>query len=39
MTASLVEEEIVEPAGEDSPDSPGTRDGIVRSVEDTLVDL
>ncbi|GKA95310.1 hypothetical protein Tco_0817348 [Tanacetum coccineum] len=39
MTAPLVEEEIVEPAGEDSPDSPGTRDGIVRSVEDTPVDL
>ncbi|GJV43634.1 hypothetical protein Tco_1428170 [Tanacetum coccineum] len=37
--APLVEEEIVEPAGEDSPDSPGTRDGIVRSVEDTPVDL
>ncbi|GKG35973.1 hypothetical protein Tco_0443651, partial [Tanacetum coccineum] len=39
MTAPLVEEEIVEPAGKDSPDSPGTRDGIVRSVEDTPVDL
>ncbi|GJZ04547.1 hypothetical protein Tco_0537822 [Tanacetum coccineum] len=39
MTAALVEEEIVEPAGEDSPDSPDTRDGIVRSVEDTPVDL
>ncbi|GKG28058.1 hypothetical protein Tco_0406385, partial [Tanacetum coccineum] len=26
MTALLVEEEIVEPAGEDSPDSPDTRD-------------
>ncbi|GJU94995.1 hypothetical protein Tco_1319751 [Tanacetum coccineum] len=39
MTAPLVEEEIVEPAGEDSPDSPGTGDGIVRSVEDTPVDL
>ncbi|GKD29073.1 hypothetical protein Tco_1239851 [Tanacetum coccineum] len=39
MTAPLVEEEIVEPAGEDSPDSPGTRDGIVRTVEDTPVDL
>ncbi|GKG61743.1 hypothetical protein Tco_0621452, partial [Tanacetum coccineum] len=24
MTAPLVEEEIIEPAGEDSPDSPGT---------------
>ncbi|GJW95121.1 hypothetical protein Tco_0174793 [Tanacetum coccineum] len=39
MTAPLVEEEIIEPAGEDSPDSSGTRDGIVRSVEDTPVDL
>ncbi|GJU99328.1 putative reverse transcriptase domain-containing protein [Tanacetum coccineum] len=39
MTAPLVEEEIVEPAGEDSPDSPDTRDGIVRSVEDMPVDL
>ncbi|GJT67830.1 hypothetical protein Tco_1019310 [Tanacetum coccineum] len=39
MTALLVEEEIVEPAGEDSPDSSGTRDGIVRSVEDMPVDL
>ncbi|GJX19989.1 hypothetical protein Tco_0222666 [Tanacetum coccineum] len=28
MTALLVEEEIVEPAGEDSPDSPGTMDSI-----------
>ncbi|GJV55776.1 hypothetical protein Tco_1456781 [Tanacetum coccineum] len=39
MTAPLVEEEIVEPAGEDSPDSSGTRDGIVRTVEDMPVDL
>ncbi|GJX86816.1 hypothetical protein Tco_0337590 [Tanacetum coccineum] len=39
MTAPLVEEEIVEPAGEDSPDSPGTRYGIARTVEDTPVDL
>ncbi|GKF50412.1 hypothetical protein Tco_0146879, partial [Tanacetum coccineum] len=39
MTAPLVEEEIVELAGEDSLDSPGTRDGIVRSVEDTPIDL
>ncbi|GJT92680.1 putative reverse transcriptase domain-containing protein [Tanacetum coccineum] len=30
MTAPLVEEEIVEPAGEDSPDLPVTRDGIDR---------
>ncbi|GJV12200.1 putative reverse transcriptase domain-containing protein [Tanacetum coccineum] len=33
MTAPLVKEEIVEPAGEDSPDSSGTRDGIVRLSE------
>ncbi|GJT36848.1 hypothetical protein Tco_0936713 [Tanacetum coccineum] len=39
MSALIVEEEIVEPAGEDSYDSFGTRDGIVRSVEDMLVDL
>ncbi|GKF60637.1 hypothetical protein Tco_0177423 [Tanacetum coccineum] len=39
MTAPFVEEEIVEPAGEDSPDSSGTRDGIVGSVEDMPVDL
>ncbi|GJS07662.1 putative reverse transcriptase domain-containing protein [Tanacetum coccineum] len=39
MTAPLVEEEIVEPVGEDSPDSSGTRDGIARSVEDMPVDL
>ncbi|GJU15632.1 hypothetical protein Tco_1143598 [Tanacetum coccineum] len=39
MTAPLVEEEIVEPAGEDSSDSSGTRDGIVRSVKDMPVDL
>ncbi|GJV85521.1 hypothetical protein Tco_1525419 [Tanacetum coccineum] len=39
MTALLVEEEIVEPVGEDSPDSSGTRDGIVRTVEEMLVDL
>ncbi|GJX37485.1 hypothetical protein Tco_0250788 [Tanacetum coccineum] len=39
MTAPIVEEEIVEPAGEDSSDSSGTRDGIVRSVEDMPVDL
>ncbi|GJU98012.1 hypothetical protein Tco_1327283 [Tanacetum coccineum] len=31
--------EIVEPAGEDSSDSSGTRDGIVRSVEDMPIDL
>ncbi|GKF82860.1 hypothetical protein Tco_0244516 [Tanacetum coccineum] len=39
MTASLVEVEIIEPAGEDSPDSPSTRDDIARSVEDMPVDL
>ncbi|GJT35419.1 reverse transcriptase domain-containing protein [Tanacetum coccineum] len=39
MIAPIVEEEIVEPAGEDSSDSSGTRDGIVRSVEDMPVDL
>ncbi|GKE60725.1 hypothetical protein Tco_1511092 [Tanacetum coccineum] len=33
MSAPIVEEEIVEPAGEDSFDSSGTRDGIVRIVE------
>ncbi|GJZ16745.1 hypothetical protein Tco_0552868 [Tanacetum coccineum] len=32
MTAPLVEEEIVEPAGEDSPDLPVTRDGVDRIV-------
>ncbi|GJS60542.1 hypothetical protein Tco_0655326 [Tanacetum coccineum] len=39
MTAPSVEEEIVEPAGEVSPNSSDTRDGIVRTVEDTPVDL
>ncbi|GJR89668.1 hypothetical protein Tco_0213679 [Tanacetum coccineum] len=39
MTAPLVEEEIVKPAGEDSPDLSGTRDGIARSVEDMSIDL
>ncbi|GKB69041.1 hypothetical protein Tco_0930453, partial [Tanacetum coccineum] len=39
MIAPLVEEEIIEPAREDSSDSAGTRDGIIRSVEDMLVDL
>ncbi|GKF36914.1 hypothetical protein Tco_0113672, partial [Tanacetum coccineum] len=38
MTAPLVEE-IVEPVKEDSPDSSGTKDGIVRSVKDMPVDL
>ncbi|GJW56282.1 putative reverse transcriptase domain-containing protein [Tanacetum coccineum] len=39
MSALIVEEEIVEPAGEDSSDSSGTRDGIVRSFEDMPIDL
>ncbi|GKE07486.1 putative reverse transcriptase domain-containing protein, partial [Tanacetum coccineum] len=37
MTALLVEEEIVEPVGEDSPDSSGTRDGIRRLEADQLI--
>ncbi|GJW15236.1 putative reverse transcriptase domain-containing protein [Tanacetum coccineum] len=36
---SIVEEELVEPAGEDSSDSSGIRDGIVRSFEDMPIDL
>ncbi|GJZ46200.1 hypothetical protein Tco_0593796, partial [Tanacetum coccineum] len=39
MFAPIVEEEIVELAGEDSSDSSGTRYGIVRSFEDMLIDL
>ncbi|GJY26370.1 hypothetical protein Tco_0401096 [Tanacetum coccineum] len=39
MSAQIVEEEIVEPAGEDSSDSSGTRDGIVRSFEDMHINL
>ncbi|GKD20256.1 hypothetical protein Tco_1221959 [Tanacetum coccineum] len=39
MSAPIVEEEIVEPAGEDSSDSSGTRDDIVRSFEDMSIDL
>ncbi|GJZ51120.1 hypothetical protein Tco_0605635 [Tanacetum coccineum] len=39
MSAPIVEEEIVEPAGEDSSNSSGTRDGIVRSFEDMPIDL
>ncbi|GJS71305.1 reverse transcriptase domain-containing protein [Tanacetum coccineum] len=39
MSAPIVEEEIVEPAGEDSSDLSGTRDGIVRSFEDIPIDL
>ncbi|GKC94559.1 hypothetical protein Tco_1160001, partial [Tanacetum coccineum] len=39
MSALIVEEEIVEPAGEDLSNSSGTRDGIVRSFEDMPIDL
>ncbi|GJT29244.1 hypothetical protein Tco_0909519 [Tanacetum coccineum] len=39
MSAPIVEEEIIEPAGEDSFDSSGTRDGIVRSFEEMPIDL
>ncbi|GJZ07894.1 hypothetical protein Tco_0542177 [Tanacetum coccineum] len=39
MSALIVEEEIVEPIGEDSSNSSGTRDGIVRSFEDMPIDL
>ncbi|GJS17544.1 putative reverse transcriptase domain-containing protein [Tanacetum coccineum] len=39
MSAPIVEEEIVEPAREDSSASSGTRDGIVRSFEDMPTDL
>ncbi|GJR19234.1 putative reverse transcriptase domain-containing protein [Tanacetum coccineum] len=39
MSALIVKEEIVEPAGEDPSDSSGTRDGIVRSFKDMLIDL
>ncbi|GKD75576.1 hypothetical protein Tco_1333858, partial [Tanacetum coccineum] len=39
MSALIVEEEIVEPAGEDSSNSSGTRDDIVRSFEDMPIDL
>ncbi|GKF93589.1 hypothetical protein Tco_0283289 [Tanacetum coccineum] len=39
MSAPIVKEEIVEPAGEDSSDSSGTRDGIVSSFEDMPTDL
>ncbi|GJY31125.1 putative reverse transcriptase domain-containing protein [Tanacetum coccineum] len=37
MTAPLVEEEVVEPAGEGSPDLPVTRDGIDRSLGTRLL--
>ncbi|GJZ10227.1 hypothetical protein Tco_0544986 [Tanacetum coccineum] len=39
MSTPIVEEEIVEPAGEDSSDSSSTRDGIVRSFEDMPINL
>ncbi|GJT30028.1 hypothetical protein Tco_0910303 [Tanacetum coccineum] len=39
MPAPIVEEEIVKPTREDPSDSSGTRDGIVRSVEDMPIDL
>ncbi|GKA54906.1 putative reverse transcriptase domain-containing protein [Tanacetum coccineum] len=39
MSTLIVEEEVVEPAGEDSSNSSGTRDGIVWSFEDMLIDL
>ncbi|GJX11553.1 hypothetical protein Tco_0201412 [Tanacetum coccineum] len=39
MSASIVDDEIVEPAGEDSSNSSGTRDGIVRSFKDIPIDL
>ncbi|GKE26451.1 hypothetical protein Tco_1441835 [Tanacetum coccineum] len=39
MSAPIVEEEIIEPAGEDSSDSSGTKDGIVRSFEDIPIEL
>ncbi|GJW76196.1 hypothetical protein Tco_0137878 [Tanacetum coccineum] len=39
MSAPIVEEEIIEPAREDSSGSSGTRDGIVRLFEDMPIDL
>ncbi|GKC12683.1 reverse transcriptase domain-containing protein, partial [Tanacetum coccineum] len=39
MSAPIVEEEIVKPAGEDSFYLSGTRDGIVRSFKDMSIDL
>ncbi|GJS11640.1 hypothetical protein Tco_0368436 [Tanacetum coccineum] len=39
MSAPIVEEEIGEPAGKDSSDLYGTRDGIVRSFKDMPIDL
>ncbi|GKG32513.1 hypothetical protein Tco_0430023, partial [Tanacetum coccineum] len=39
MLVPIVEEEIIEPVREDSFDSSGTRDGIVRAFEDMSIDL
>ncbi|GJZ59221.1 hypothetical protein Tco_0615037 [Tanacetum coccineum] len=39
MSAPIVKEEIVEPAGKDASNSSGTRDGIVRSSKDMPIDL
>ncbi|GJQ90175.1 retrotransposon protein, putative, ty3-gypsy subclass [Tanacetum coccineum] len=39
VSARVVDEENEEPAGDDSSDSSGTRDGIVRSFEDMPIDL
>ncbi|GJZ30481.1 hypothetical protein Tco_0575528 [Tanacetum coccineum] len=39
MSTPIVEEEIVEPAGEDSSNSSSTRDGIFRSFKDMPIDL
>ncbi|GJY05194.1 reverse transcriptase domain-containing protein [Tanacetum coccineum] len=39
MSAPIVEEEIIEPAGKDPSDLSGTRDGIVRSFENMPIDL
>ncbi|GJZ69778.1 hypothetical protein Tco_0633328 [Tanacetum coccineum] len=39
MSAPIIEEEIVEPDGEDSSDTSGTRDDIVRSFKDMPIDL
>ncbi|GKE81207.1 hypothetical protein Tco_1551207 [Tanacetum coccineum] len=39
MSAPIVEEEIIEPAGKDSSDSSSTREGIVRSFKDMSIDL
>ncbi|GKC56964.1 hypothetical protein Tco_1084562, partial [Tanacetum coccineum] len=39
MSAPIVKEEIIEPAGKDPSDLSGTRDGIVRSFENMPIDL